>query len=133
MRAACDVIPKVYPERLRKVIVYNLPTIVTWILHLVLRLVDKVTRDKIVLFNGSDGKTAPCPEDLKKHVQHLGVVPDHARFRHTSLPPPPKDYQTAKEHALLLSTTTSGVLLGATISPAPIMNSGSSFFEQAGP
>ena len=78
-----------YPERLQRVVIYNLPLVVTWIAYLVLSFVDKVTRDKVVLFHGSDSKKAPCPDDLKNHVAHRGLVPPHAHHRHAALPNAP--------------------------------------------
>ncbi|KAJ1452685.1 hypothetical protein M885DRAFT_526012 [Pelagophyceae sp. CCMP2097] len=89
LRLVCGVVPDNYPERLRAVVVFNLPRLVTWIAHVALRLVDKITRDKVVLFHGSDGKHAPCPDGLAEHVAHLGLIPEHARARFDKLPPDP--------------------------------------------
>ena len=86
LRACASIIPDVYPERLRKVVVYPLPGWAKTLIGLVKKLLDPVTRDKIVLLRGDDSRDAPCPAGLVKHVAH-GQLPPHARARHAALLP----------------------------------------------
>ena len=64
------------------------------IIRLVKALLDPVTRGKIVLVAGDDGRDAPCPPGLADHVA-LDHVPAHARPRHANLPavPPTREVE----------------------------------------
>ena len=84
LRACASTIPDNYPERLRKVIVYPLPGWAKTLIGLVRKLLDPVTRDKIVLIKGDDSRDAPCPKGLTKHCT-LEMIPEHARPRHNVL------------------------------------------------
>lgn len=84
LRRIASVVPNVYPERLRNILVYPL---VPWIGRLArgsMRMLDRVTRDKVVLMDGLEGHYAPAPEALRDHVTH-DLVPPHAADRHAVL------------------------------------------------
>ena len=89
LRLCASSIPDRYPERLRKVVVYPLPSWAKTLISLVKRLLEPVTRDKIAVVKGDDSRDAPCPPGLAKHVKALDDVPEHARRRHAVLPSRP--------------------------------------------
>lgn len=88
-----------YPERLRNVIVYPLPALVRFLANCVLVLLDKVTRDKVIVIGqdyGSqrveatnaktvDGPTLLCPADDLKRFVALDMLPAHVHHRHAGL------------------------------------------------
>ena len=85
VRLCAGLVPRMYPERLKTVVVYPLPAIVRGLCYVILALLDPVTKNKIVLFGGSDNKRAPCPADeLRQHV-NLDMLPSLAHDRHSGL------------------------------------------------
>lgn len=88
-----------YPERLRNVIVYPLPSLVRFLANCVLVLLDKVTRDKVIVVGQAyssasvkatdsevvDRHTLLCPADELKRFVALDMLPDHVHHRHAGL------------------------------------------------
>ena len=88
-RALAALIPDMYPERLRRIIIYPLPGWAAMLIKVVRSMLDPVTKAKIKVVKGDDGKDAPCPVGLCAYDLTQDQIPAHARRRHRKLPADP--------------------------------------------
>ena len=88
-RALASLIPDMYPERLRRIIIYPLPGWATTLVKMVRSMLDPVTKAKIKVIKGNDSKDAPCPIGLCAYDLTQDQIPVHARRRHLILPADP--------------------------------------------
>jgi len=68
LKHTAAIIPNVYPERLRNVLVYPLAPWIGRIARGFVAMLDVATRDRVVLVDGKDGDAAPAPQALSAHV-----------------------------------------------------------------
>lgn len=83
-RLACSVLPDNYPERVKKVVIYPMPSILGQLWRMVSCLLDPTTRDKFQVLSGSDAIGAPCPRELGEVVA-LEELPLDVQQTHISL------------------------------------------------
>lgn len=80
----CAVLPQKYPERVKRVVVYPMPSIVWYLWRIVSGFLDPVTREKFVILTGSAGKHADCPPELAEYIA-LEQLPLDAQKMHAAL------------------------------------------------
>merc|ERR1712232_1146697 len=83
-RTAAAMLGNNYPERLKQVIVYPMPLVVTQFWRVVSEFMDRVTREKCILLHGSAALGAPCPEKLREYVSYE-EIPADAQSMHAAL------------------------------------------------
>lgn len=83
-RLATSILPDNFPERAHKLIVYNMPPLVSWLWRVVRSFLDATTQDKFVFLSGSDSMGAACSVELRKYVS-LEELPIDARSSHQAL------------------------------------------------
>lgn len=83
-KLACSVLPRNFPERMQRVVIYPLPWIFASLWRLVRNLLDPVTQDKFVVLSGSSDFGSPCPDGLNKFL-FLDQLPQDAHMMHQSL------------------------------------------------
>ena len=88
-RALAALIPDLYPERLRRIIIYPLPGWAAMLIKVVQSMLDPVTKAKIKVVKGDASKDAPCPVGLCAYDLTQDQIPAHARRRHRKLPADP--------------------------------------------
>lgn len=83
-RLACSVLPDNYPERVQKVVIYPMPSILGQLWSMVSCLLDPKTRAKFQVLSGPDAIGAPCPRELGDVVA-LEELPLDVQKNHLSL------------------------------------------------
>lgn len=83
-RSCADVLSNNYPERVQRVVIYPVPSLVGHLWRMVRSMLDPVTRGKIQVHNGSAALGAPCPSELRQVVE-LSQLPIDAQQRHQAL------------------------------------------------
>jgi len=83
-KLACSVLPDNYPERVQRVIIYPLPTLVRQLWRMTRGLLDPVTREKFEVLSGSASLGAPCPAALGE-IFLLDQLPLDAQKTHQAM------------------------------------------------
>eukprot|EP00929_Paragymnodinium_shiwhaense_P008358 TRINITY_DN11230_c0_g1_i1.p1 TRINITY_DN11230_c0_g1~~TRINITY_DN11230_c0_g1_i1.p1 ORF type:complete len:454 (-),score=65.12 TRINITY_DN11230_c0_g1_i1:205-1566(-) len=84
LKCVASTLSSMYPERLRRVIVYPVPWAAGVLVSMAKKLMDPNTRSKLCIVTGND-KSLDCPaEGLSEHVS-IDCLPRYAWARHKSL------------------------------------------------
>jgi len=87
IKECIKVVPSMYPERLRRAIVYPVPWMATMIVSMVKKMLDPKTRGKLMIMSGDDKATSPCPAGELLEFLTIDSIPRHAWHRHAALDP----------------------------------------------
>ena len=85
MRALATHVPNMYPERLRRIVVYPLPGWFTYMLGTITALLSADTRAKLCFLAGDEALGSPVPAELADHVTRA-MLPEEAAPLHEGLP-----------------------------------------------
>ena len=83
-RAAASVLTANFPGRVRRIVVYPLPSAATAVWQAFRWVLPTATASKIVLLGGPASRASPAPARLAEFVSHDAIRED-MRYRHTSL------------------------------------------------
>lgn len=83
-RAAASVLTANFPGRVRRIVVYPLPSAATAVWQAFRWVLPTATASKIVLLGGPASRASPAPAGLAEFVSH-GAIREDLRHRHTSL------------------------------------------------
>jgi hypothetical protein len=81
---AAEILPKHYPESLRRLIVYPVPAFAIAFVRMLKGLLDPTTLEKLVLLPGSDRVGAACPVELNEYICKASL-PEHVWDTHIGL------------------------------------------------
>jgi len=73
-----------YPERIHRVVIYPMPSVVSRLWYVVKQFIDTATRKKVVLLSGPSEEGGPCPKELGLYVT-LDALPSDAQDIHKEL------------------------------------------------
>lgn len=77
-------LPRMYPERMQRVIVYPMPFVVRALWRIVRAFFDPVTQDKFVILGGSASIGSQCPPELANYLS-WDQLPEQVQASHVAM------------------------------------------------
>jgi len=85
-RLANQILTGNYPERAQRLIIYPIPTMLTYLWTTFSAMLDPVTREKFIVLGGDASLGAPCPPQLLEYIAP-DQFPEDVRPLHQPSPP----------------------------------------------
>lgn len=85
IKQGIKILPRMYPDRMKRIVVYPVPWMASMLVSMVKRMLDENTREKLMVVAG-DEKSLDCPEELNNYLT-LESLPRHCWHKNKSLRP----------------------------------------------